>query len=133
MLGRMGFSDRWIRWVTCCVGLGSGSVLVNGSPSLEFSMERGLRQGDLIALFLFLIIAKGLGGLMREACKKNIFSGFRVGGSDMVVSHIQYADDTLFIGEPTWENVLAIKSVLRWFEIISGLKVNFSKSKLAVI
>jgi hypothetical protein len=113
MLGRMGFSDRWIRWVKCCVESGSVSVLVNGSPTNEFSMERGLRQGDPIAPFLFLIIAEGLGGLMREACSKKVFSGYKVGKSDEVVSHIQFADDTLLIGEMSLQNVLTMKSILR--------------------
>lgn len=49
----------------------------------------------------------------------------------MEVSLLQFADDTLFIGEPLIQNVLVIKSMLRSFELMSGLKVNFSKSKLA--
>jgi hypothetical protein len=46
------------------------------------------------------------------------------------ISHLQYADNTLFIGEPCVENLWAIKAILRWFELMSGLQVNFGKSKL---
>src|ERR1044072_4090148 len=53
--------------------------------------------------------------------------------SDEGVSHIQFADDTLFIGDMTWDNIVVMKIVLRWFEVISGLKVVFFKSKLAVV
>jgi len=48
----------------------------------------------------------------------------------VVVSHVQYADDTLCIGEPTIENLWLLKAVLRGFEMTSGLKVNFHKSSL---
>src|ERR1044072_1699201 len=94
-------------------------------------MEKGLRQGDPLVPFLFLIVAEGLGSLMREAVKRSLFDGYKVGDRSTVVSHIQFADDTLIIGELSLKNILTIKTILRWFEVVSGLKVNFFKSKLA--
>ena len=129
MLGRMGFPKRWVKWIKGCVESASISVLVNGSPTNEFQMERGLRQGDPIAPFLFLIVAEGLGGLMRAAVHQNLFTGYKIG--EVVVSHIQYADDTLLIGDASLQNALTMKSILMWFELVSGLKVNFYKSKIA--
>ena len=130
MLGRMGFGFKWISWMKCCVESGSVSVLVNGSPTEEFLMSKGLRQGDPLAPFLFLIVAEGLGGLMKKAVALRLFKGFLVGRKNVEVSHLQFADDTLSIGDGTPQNILTMKAVLRWFELISGLKVNFYKSKL---
>jgi hypothetical protein len=48
----------------------------------------------------------------------------------VVVSHLQYADDTLYIGEASVDNLWALKAILRGFEMASGLKVNFWKSDL---
>lgn len=48
--------------------------------------------------------------------------------SGLTVSHLQYADDTLLIGEPMVENLWSMKAMLRFFELVLGLKVNFSKS-----
>jgi hypothetical protein len=48
----------------------------------------------------------------------------------MIVSHLQYADDTLCIGEASIDNLWSLKSILRGFELVSGLKVNFWKSSL---
>ena len=100
---------------------------------MEFCMKKCLRQGDPLAHFLFLVVAEGLGGLMREAVNKSLFSGYKMGRGNVMVSHVQYADDTLLIGEVSEKNILVMKSVLRWFELVSGLKINFFKSKLAVI
>jgi hypothetical protein len=60
----------------------------------------------------------------------NLFRGFLVGNSPVVISHLQYADDTLCIGEASVENLWSLKAMLRGFEMASGLKVNFWKSAL---
>jgi hypothetical protein len=106
------------------------SILVNGSPTEEINIQRGLKQGDPLAPFLFLLVAEGLGGLMKKAVELNRFKGFKVGNRGVVVSHLQYADDTLCLGEATLENLWTLKAILRGFELVSGLKVNFSKSRI---
>jgi len=53
-----------VKWMRECISTPSVSVLVNGSPTEEFSLERGLRQGDPPSLFLFLIAAEGLHVMM---------------------------------------------------------------------
>jgi hypothetical protein len=68
---------------------GSLSVLVNGSPTSEINIQRGLKQGNPLAPFLFLLVAEGLGGLMRSAVEKNYFKGVGVGEGSVVVSHLQ--------------------------------------------
>lgn len=52
------------------------------------------------------------------------------GADGVTVSHLQYADDTLLIGEASVDNLWAMKTVLRTFELCSGLRVNFAKSNL---
>jgi len=128
---KMGFPTLWRKWMKECFGTTSASVLVNGSPTGEFALGRGLRQGDPLSPFLFLLAAEGFNVLMESLKVNNLFTGYMVGSTDMtVVSHLQFADDTLILGEKSWANIWAMRDVLVLFESLSGLKMNFSKSHL---
>jgi len=89
-----------------------------------------LKQGDPLAPFLFLLVAEGFSGLMTNAVNRNLFHGFEIKRGGSVISHLQYADDTLCIDVPTVENLWTLKAMLRGFEMASGLKVNFHKISL---
>ena len=115
MLGRLGFSTKWISWVKACLESSTISVLVNGSPTQEFNPTKGLRQGDPLAPFLFLLVAEGLSGLVRQANIKNMLEGISVGRNETKVNILQFADDTLFFCKPCLNNVGVIKSILRFF------------------
>lgn len=132
MLRRMSFCYRWISWIEGCLNSASIFILVNGSLSAKFIPQRGLRQGDPLATFLFNVVAEGLNGLMRKAMEKKLFEGFLFGRNE-VESILQYADDTIFFGKASRENVKAIKAILWSFELVSGLKINFSKSSFGVV
>jgi hypothetical protein len=109
----------------------SASVLVNGCPTDEFRFERGLRQGDPLSPFLFLLAAEGLNILMSAMVSNGSFTPYTVDAQNSVaISHLQFADDTLLVGVKSWANVRALRAVLILFERISGLKVNFHKSML---
>jgi len=86
MLERLGFCDLWIRWIKCCLEFASASVLVNGSPTREFTPRKGLRQGDPLAPFLFLIVAEGLAGVTSMAEEKKLIDSLEVGRSKVKVS-----------------------------------------------
>ncbi|XP_045831507.1 uncharacterized protein LOC123922882 [Trifolium pratense] len=94
-------------------------------------MERGLRQGDPLSPFLFLLAAEGLNVLMESLVAGNLFEGYKIGETNTIsVSHLQFADDTLLLGGKSWGNVRALRAGLVLFETMSGLKVNFNKSML---
>ncbi|XP_006605191.1 uncharacterized protein [Glycine max] len=133
MMKRLGFCPKWITWIEGCLKSASVPVLVNGSPTNEFIPHRVVRQGDPLTPLLFNIVAEGLTGLMREALDRNLYTSLLVGKNKIPVNILQYADDTIFFGEATMQNVKTIKSILRSFELASGLKINFAKSSFGAI
>jgi len=134
VIKRMNFPTLWRKWMSECVGTATASVLVNGSPTDEFNIECGLRQGDPLSPFLFLLAAEGLNVLMLSLLEAELFQGYKVGrGEDMCLSHLQFTDDTLIIGKKSWLNVRSMRAVLLIFEQLSGLRVNFHKSWLTGI
>ena len=128
MLSKMGFHNLWIAWIRGCLEFATVSVLVNGSPTEEFKPTRGLRQGDPLAPFLFLVVAEGLVGIVRSASKTTLLTGLKFGRKEIEVWILQFADDTIFLCEDSFNNVVTLKVILRGFELASGLKINFHKS-----
>jgi len=131
VMAKMNFPALWRKWISEFVGTATASVLVNGCPTDEFPIERGLRQGGPLSPFLFLLVAEGLNILMPAVVRAQLFNGYSVGlGGDVTLTHLQFADDTLLLGTKSWLNVRTMRAVLLLFEDVSGLKVNFNKSML---
>ncbi|CAJ2668645.1 unnamed protein product [Trifolium pratense] len=128
VMRRMSFPALWRKWIRECVCTATTSVLVNGSPTDEFPLRRGLRQGGPLSPFL--LAAEGLNVLMEAMVARNLFTGYISAQGSISVSHLQFADDTLLLGVKSWANVRALRAVLVLFETMSGLKVNFNKSML---
>lgn len=102
ILDQMNFSVKWRSWIWGCLSSAHLSILVNGSPTPEFRMEKGLRQGDPLSPFLFIIAAEALSIMMREATAKGVFKGAKVGNDLVEVTHLQFADD-VFGGVVCWK------------------------------
>ncbi|XP_071689048.1 uncharacterized protein [Rutidosis leptorrhynchoides] len=130
MTGFMGFGSKWRSWIALCLKTAYISVLVNGSHTKEFKLGRGVRQGDPLSPFLFIIAAEGLNWLIKSALSNNAYSGVKVGNDNIPLTHLQYADDTLFFGTWSLDNIENLMKLLKCFELCSGLKVNYNKSNL---
>ncbi|XP_071709006.1 uncharacterized protein [Rutidosis leptorrhynchoides] len=98
IMGIMGFGIKWRDWILSCLKSASISILVNGSSTNEFKLERGVRQGNPLSPFLFILAAEGLNVLTKLAVKNNLYQGVLIGKDKVPISHLQYADDTIFFG-----------------------------------
>ncbi|KAI3728414.1 hypothetical protein L6452_17050 [Arctium lappa] len=130
ILNQMGFGEKWRAWVRGCISTARVSVLVNGSPTKKFHMEKGVRQGDPLAPFLFILDAEGLNVARKEAQNKGLFKGIHFDNMGEEVSILQYADDTIFLGDWSRSNAANLVRILKCFQICSGLKVNMEKGKV---
>ncbi|XP_016165230.1 uncharacterized protein LOC107607841 [Arachis ipaensis] len=126
----MGFGRRWRAWIIECIRSASISVMVNGAPSKPFKMERGLRQGDLLSPFLFILVVDVLNRMIGEAVRNRRIAPLLVGRDNVELSHLQFDDDTILFCPLEEETVRNYKRLLRCFEVMSGLSINFDKSSL---
>ncbi|GJY28671.1 RNA-directed DNA polymerase, eukaryota, reverse transcriptase zinc-binding domain protein [Tanacetum coccineum] len=106
-----------------------GSILVNGSPTNEFQFHKGLKQGDPISPFLFILIMETLHLSFQNVVNEGMFKGVSI-GSSLNLSHLFYADDVVLIGQWSDSNIKIIVQVLECFFRASGLRINIQKSKL---
>ena len=133
VLSRMGFGSKWRFWVKTCIATASFSVLVNGSPKGFFKSSRGLRQGDPLSPFLFLMVMEGLNLLLHRAKDLSWIKGFKAHRMGTMVTHLHFADDTLVFLEANQEQVEKLRLVLTCFELVSGLHINLAKSKIFAV
>ena len=76
IMRKMGFCEQWIRLIMACVQSMTYSILVNGEPHGLIHPIRGIRQGDSLSPFLFLLYTEGLNGLIQQATNRGDIKGF---------------------------------------------------------
>ena len=78
ILLKLGFYERWVSLVMMCISSVTYSIMVNGEQKGFIKPERGLRQGDLLSLYLFLICAEGLSALLTKAERDSLIHGISI-------------------------------------------------------
>ncbi|GJT13803.1 RNA-directed DNA polymerase, eukaryota [Tanacetum coccineum] len=129
VLANFGFGLKWRSWIQGCLNSAMGSILVNGSPTSEFNFSKGLKQGDPLSPFLFILIMESLHLSFNNVVNTGLYNGIQIDES-LNSSHLFYADDVIFVGKWNSSNLSTIVNVLKWFYLASGLKINLNKSKL---
>ncbi|XP_057719704.1 uncharacterized protein LOC130934132 [Arachis stenosperma] len=130
VLEKMGFGRTWRAWVRECVTSASISIMVNGLPSKPFKMERGLHQGNPLSPFLFVLVVDELNRMIGEAVRNGRISPLLVGRDNIELSHLQFSYDTILFCPPEEETLRNYQRLLRCFEMMSDLSINFEKSNL---
>lgn len=129
-MDQIGFPPLWRNWISSCVSSAAASVLLNGSPLVPFKLERGLRQGDPLSPFLFVLAAEVLNLMIKKATSLNKWSGIPICKSGPILTHLQFADDTIIFSLPDLEALGNIQKTLILFQLTSGLQINFHKSEI---
>nr|GEY59169.1 RNA-directed DNA polymerase, eukaryota, reverse transcriptase zinc-binding domain protein [Tanacetum cinerariifolium] len=129
MLYKLGFGSRWRTWINNCLMSARTSILIYGSPTSEFSLKRGLRQGDPLPPFLFIIVIEGLYMALNDGIASNMFHGVRI-GSNIHLLHLFYAKDVIILSNWNQNDMEYIIRILNIFYIAFRHKINFHKSNV---
>ncbi|XP_021719426.1 uncharacterized protein LOC110687116 [Chenopodium quinoa] len=127
----MGFAELWIERVLHCISTVSFLVLINGAPSGEFVPTRGLRKGDPLFPYLFILRAEALSGLLSGAVGMGQLHGVKVTHLTLPISLLFFADDSVIFSKANVEEVNSIRDILHTYEIASGQMVNFGKTTVS--
>ena len=99
VMRRLGFSDRWTSMAMRCVTTVSYSFKLNGEPVGYMQPERGLRQGDPLSPYLFVMCAEGLSTLLSRAELVGDLQGIKVCRAAPSIHHLFFADDSFSLPE----------------------------------
>ncbi|KAL9661113.1 hypothetical protein QQ045_025933 [Rhodiola kirilowii] len=130
MMRRLGLPEMWISMVMRCVKTVSYVVRVNELVTEEIKPERGIRQGDPLSPFLFLICSEWLNLKVKEYQRRRKLKGLKICRSAPEITHMLFADDSIFFLQATRENAVNLRRILREYEELSGQKVILSKSEI---
>jgi hypothetical protein len=129
-LSRLGFAPEWIKMVMRCVTSVRYAVHVNRELTNPVIPSRGIRQGDPISPYLFLLCTEGLSSVLlhKESCGE--LQCIQNGRQGPPISHLLFADDSIFFARNDQRSVHSLKEALQLYCDGSGQRINLQKSSI---
>lgn len=131
LLKRLGFHTKWIQWVMECLTTVLYTYFINGSAQGLVRPTRGLRQGDPLSPYIFILCSEVLSGLCHITQEEGRFLGIRVSQRSPRVNHLLFADDMMIFCQANSESCKELLSILKKYEGVSGQNIN--RQKLAIM
>lgn len=130
IMRKMGFNDRWVSLLVHCLTSVRYKVLQGGSEIGPIVPSRGIRQGDPISPYLFIICHEGFTALINDYMRRGWLHGCRVANGAPTISHMLFADDSYLYCKATVGEAERVCQLLQTFEASSGQQVNRHKSSI---
>ncbi|XP_078173371.1 uncharacterized protein LOC144567180 [Carex rostrata] len=129
ILHNLGFPTNWLAWIQNAVLKGSSQVIINGLLGKRIELKRGVRQGDPLSPFLFIMAMD----FLTRWLSKLVLSGAWILPYANMKPCLLYADDAMIFFKPETRSIQMIKIVFTIFKQISGLAISFQKSEIAMV
>ncbi|GKA20651.1 ribonuclease H [Tanacetum coccineum] len=131
VLSKFGFPSYFSNLIMACVSSVSFSFNINGQVSGHVTPTRGLRQGDPIPPYLFVMCAEVLSSMIRKSIMEGHIHGVKVCRGAPEISHLFFADDGIFFTRSSVEESCRLKSIFTLYCQASGQVINYEKSKIS--
>ena len=119
-----------IKLIMSCVSSSSISVLLNGGKLEPFHPSRGIRQGDPLSPYLFIMCMEVLGFLISRRCEENLWDPVRASRGGQAFSYLFFANNLVLFAKANLRNCNSVRETLDTFCELSGQKVSLDKSKV---
>jgi len=130
IMRRMGFASKWCSLIMQCITTVHFSILINGQPTEKFTPSRGIRQGDPISPYLFIICAEALSSLLSQVAISGWLPGVPTSPKGPCLNHLFFADDSLLFCRATPRDWGRLSSLLEYYKKASGQQLNKEKTSI---
>ncbi|KAL6190175.1 hypothetical protein ACLB2K_036573 [Fragaria x ananassa] len=130
MLLKLGFAQAWVTQIMLGVTSVQYPILLNGKPAEVISPSRGIRQGDPLSPYLFILCAEGLSSLISKAVADYTIKGLKLSPQAPILHHLFFADDSFIFGAAEADECQKFRTLLNLYESASGQKINYQKSSV---
>ena len=131
VLERLGFCSTWVLWMMQCITTVSYSFLLNDEVVGRVIPERGIRQGDPLSPYIFIICGEVLSGLCKKAQDSGQLPGLRIARNSPKINHLLFANDTMFFTNSDSHSCSSLVDILQKYESASGQMINVLKSSIS--
>lgn len=125
------FGERWVQLVTSCISSVSYSIVINGQPGKIFVPSRGLRQGDPLSSYLFLMCAESFSSLINNVERRGEIQGLLVVRRGTSINYLLFAYDSILFFRAFKFEQCRIRSILDKYEKASSQTIN-NKQKSSI-
>ncbi|XP_075645525.1 secreted RxLR effector protein 78-like [Castanea sativa] len=120
IMEKLGFDSKWRSLIMLCISSVTYSIKINGKPTSHITPSRGIRQGDPLSPYLFLLCAEGLSALIQQAVERGQLDGIVVCRGGPKLSHLFFADDSLIFCKATIVECESLQKILQVYEQTLG-------------